>query len=393
MEVLYLSALASQSVITKAHRVYPHFSGYAVQKFSRLIAEGCASNGVEVTALSSFYIPSVGRIWHHRSEFDKGVVYKYIPSISFFRSIRHIWLVVYCFLYVFFWGLYNKKDKAIICDVLNVSSCMGAVAASRLTGLRRVAIVTDLPGMVPGRTLKDCVESKQMRICMTYIRHCTHFVLLTRQMNDIVNPMNRPYLIMEGLVDANIKHNDTIVPKDPKRIALYAGGLKEGYGLRLLVEGFIKADVKDSELWVYGYGPFVEDLHKYELNDSRVKYLGIRPNAEIVDAEKRATLLINPRPTYEEITCYSFPSKNMEYMVSGTPLLTTVLPGMPEEYHNYVYLFNQGETVDGYSDVIKRVLSLPDEDLKQKGKDARLWVLENKNNIKQAGRIISFINN
>ena len=55
-----------------------------------------------------------------------------------------------------------------------------------------------------------------------------------------------------------------------------------------------------------------------------------------VAEELKATLLVNPRPTTEEFTIYSFPSKNMEYMASGTPLLTTKLPGMPEEYHQYV---------------------------------------------------------
>ena len=69
-----------------------------------------------------------------------------------------------------------------------------------------------------------------------------------------------------------------------------------------------------------------------------VKYKGVAPNAVIVEEELKATLLVNPRPTGEEYTKYSFPSKNMEYMASGTPVLTTCLPGMPAEYNEYVYL-------------------------------------------------------
>ena len=59
-----------------------------------------------------------------------------------------------------------------------------------------------------------------------------------------------------------------------------------------------------------------------------------------------ATLLINPRFSNEEYTKYSFPSKNMEYMASGTPILTTKLPGMPKEYYEYIYLFEE-ESIEG----------------------------------------------
>jgi len=78
--------------------------------------------------------------------------------------------------------------------------------------------------------------------------------------------------------------------------------------------------------------------------------------------------------------------------VSGTPVLTTILPGMPKEYHEHVFLFDQDETVEGYSKVIKRVLSMPEEELKLKGEQARQWVLNNKNNNIQAERIKAFIN-
>lgn len=391
MRILFLSALASQGVIADAHKKDPKYAGYAVQKFSRLLAEGMSQNGTHVTSLSSFYLPSSGKIWHHHKEDVKGVHYKYIPSIII-GPVRHLWLILYCFFYVLFWGLTDKKHKAIICDILNISSCLGSVAAARLIGLKRVGVVTDIPGLVPGKRLKDVIDSKQVKLCMKYLPHFTHYLLLTEQMNGIVNLQNKPYMIMEGLVDSEMVEIETRV-KEEKRIALYAGGLREGYGLRLLVEGFINADVDDSELWIYGYGPFADDLREYEKMDDRVKYFGIRPNEEIVETEMRVSLLINPRPTHEELTQYSFPSKNMEYMVSGTPLLTTILPGMPKEYHSHVYLFDQGETVEGYSKVIKNILNLPKEELIQKGKEARQWVLDNKNNIKQAKRVVSFISN
>ena len=113
-------------------------------------------------------------------------------------------------------------------------------------------------------------------------------------------------------------------------------------------------------------------------------------NAQIVDKEQEATLLINPRPTGEAYVKYSFPSKTMEYMASGTPVLTTVLPGMPKEYHPYVYLL-EDETAEGIAEQLKQILANSDETLFRKGAEARRFVLEQKNNVIQAQKILEML--
>ena len=102
--------------------------------------------------------------------------------------------------------------------------------------------------------------------------------------------------------------------------------------------------------------------------------------------ERKATLLINPRPTNEEYTKYSFPSKTLEYMASGTPVLMTRLPGMPKDYEEYVYLFDE-ETVEGFANTLGEVLQSKSE-LQEKGKRAREFILTTRNNRGQALRII-----
>lgn len=394
MRVLYISVLTSRTVITETQLRNPQFSGYAVQKFNRLVAEGLARNGHHVKAFSTFYQPSSGPFWYHRNDKDNGIDYKYLFSPNF-GPLRHIWVVLASFGYVFTWGFFNKKNKFIICDVLNISSCMGAVAAARLLRLRRIGIMTDMPGLMVERSEKR-TSNKRARfnanLNKSYLGHFTHFVFLTEQMNKEVNVHSRPYIVMEGLVNTDMSLPQ-INDKYSKRILIYAGGLHERYGLKMLVEGFMQANVENAELWLYGSGPFVEEIASYSGKDSRIVYKGIRPNDEVVEAELRATLLVNPRPTHEEFTKYSFPSKNLEYMASGTPVLTTILPGMPKEYYSHVYLFDSGETVEGYAKVLQYVLSIPQEKLFSKGEEARKWVLENKNNVIQASRILSLLEN
>ncbi|MGB9612869.1 MAG: glycosyltransferase, partial [Candidatus Margulisiibacteriota bacterium] len=121
-----------------------------------------------------------------------------------------------------------------------------------------------------------------------------------------------------------------------------------------------------------------------------IEFFGVISNRAVIEEEIKAILLVNPRPSSEEFTQYSFPSKNMEYMVSGTPLLTTKLPGMPEEYYDYVYLF-EDESVEGMAKTLDRILKLPKEELHAKGAAAKEFVLREKNNVVQAKRIIEMI--
>ena len=101
-------------------------------------------------------------------------------------------------------------------------------------------------------------------------------------------------------------------------------------------------------------------------------------------------VLIDGQKVSEEYTKYSFPSKNMEYMVSGTPVLTTKLSGMPKDYYQYVY-FIENETVAGIQDVLNNLMNLPENELIQKGIEARNFILNNKNNVIQTKKIIKTI--
>ena len=111
----------------------------------------------------------------------------------------------------------------------------------------------------------------------------------------------------------------------------------------------------------------------------------------MIQEQLTASLLLNPRLTDAEYVKYSFPSKTMECMASGTPLLTTKLPGMPKEYYPYVYFF-ENESEEGMLETFQSVLSKTEEELHADGARAKDFVLENKTNIVQAKKLIAFIN-
>ena len=383
MHIIYAVTSCSDNVYRQlfSHiKVKPAFQS---QKYHRLLIEGLAA-GATVDVVAN---PPVNRSVLSESfirlprEEEGGACYRYIPAIrnpilkaaavgfgTFFRTLFLI-----------------RKDSAVVVDGLNRVTALSGMLAARLRGKPCIGIVTDLPDMLSG-------SSFSKKLANFVIHHCTHYVLLTEAMNDYLNKAGKPYVILEGHADITMAARIPAMEKKMKpRVCFYAGGVSKQYGLSNLVEGFRKADLPNAQLHIYGPGDYVKELQQIAAEDSRVFYGGMLLNTEIVEKEQEATLLVNPRPTGEEYVKYSFPSKTMEYMASGTPVLTTVLPGMPKEYHPHVYLL-EDESAEGIAGMLSEVLANSEEVLFRKGAEARRFVLEQKNNVIQARKILDMLN-
>lgn len=379
--ILYVSVLCSDATEQKILKAAPREIGIQIQKYHRLLAKGFANAGLKTVALS--YHRAMANLENFPTEEEEnGIRYLYIKA-SKQKFFSHAAVVFRSFLRSFSF-LWKNKNAAVVCDVLNLSVSFGALLAARLLHREVVGIVTDFPEMATsGNDRKGAYWQ--------LIRHCTSYLLLTEAMTERVRPKKKKYIVLEGHVDIEMQSTlPELLQKREGFQCLYAGGLHRKYGIETLVKAFILADIPSSVLHIYGDGDYAEELKA--IRDPRIFYHGIVPNTEVVAAELCSSLLINPRPTDEEFTKYSFPSKNMEYMASGTPLLTTKLPGMPEEYVPYVYLFDD-ESIGGMAATLREIAGLPREMLAQKGLEARNFVLREKNNAVQARKVWQMLNN
>lgn len=384
MKIDYASSAMDAQDFTKLFENSPQTPGQQAQKYNRLMIQGLAANGAEVRAVTAR--PVTGANCHSKFLSAKNVrnekVQYHYCSVLNVRGFKVIWQSLTAFFTVLLRGC-----DAVVTDVLNASVAYGAVTAARLRKKPCIGIVTDLPELMVTGT-----NRKHIKLVRKVMQKCTGYVLLTEAMNGLVNPEHKPYVIVEALCDSEIKSQETQKKNNGSiKNCLYAGLLDARYGVKDMVDGFVLADMSDTELHIYGSGPYAEELRATAKQHPCVVYHGVAMNDEVIRAEIDADLLINPRPTHEEFTKYSFPSKNMEYMASGTPVLTTNLPGMPKEYKTYVYLIND-ESVPGMAAVFKQILSLSSEELRQKGCTAKAFVLENKNNIVQTKKLIELLN-
>lgn len=258
-------------------------------------------------------------------------------------------------------------------------------------GVQTVAIIPDL---LQDMYINENAKSPFTRLKQLYLKPAlkrqgeyTGYVYLTDAMHEVVAP-DKPYIVMEG-----IAHVDTIPESTDKafpRAIMYAGMLFEKYGIMNLVEAFEQINDPDLQLWLFGVGSAVPLIEEHAARDNRIIYYGSLPRDVILQYERKATLLVNPRDPNEAFTQYSFPSKTIEYMLSGTPLLTTRLKGIPDEYKPYVFMVDDNRVETLRSGMIRALAQSPEERAAF-GLAARQFIAEEKNAYRQAARILEFL--
>lgn len=387
MRIIYASCLISKK---KNKELFENntYTGFQVQKFHQLLCHGFAFNKCDIQILSALPVTrkNCNKIFIKKDyEKEGSIFFNYLTVINL-PILKNIFIILAAMIEMFKLAK-CKGNVFLMADCLNQSVSFGAVIVSKILGIKSIGIITDLPDFLSDKG-KNSFNNM-------IIKMFNNYVLLTDEMNDYIveniTHKNKPYIVIEGSVDYTIL-NETTYEKYEKKVCMYTGTLAKIYGIEYLVKGFIKANVLNSELHIYGDGDFKNELIDLCKKNSNIKYFGTKPNEYIVEEQKKATLLINPRPSNEEFTKYSFPSKNLEYMASGTPLLATDLPGIPDEYKRYEYII-ENENIDGIANMFRYVLNLTDAELRKKGKMAQEFVLGTKNNIIQTKKIMEWLNN
>lgn len=292
------------------------------------------------------------------------------------------------------WARRNAGSDRVIFLMTNFPPVAFALqAVSRLLGLPRVVTLTDLASFSysPARVAtapwwkRPWVRAYARRV-KTLERSYDGYVLLTRQMSEVANPAGRPHVVVEGILNTHGMRMVTDPRLDGRKVIAHAGTLDRLYGIGHLLDAFACIDDPNVELWLFGTGDMDEEITQRQRADSRIKFHGFQPRTDVFEALQRATLLVNLRDPKDEYTKYSFPSKLFEYMASATPVATTSLSGIPQEYEEFLFHV-EAASPDSVAQALERLLALPDEQLRDQGARAREFVVTNKTAESQCPRI------
>ena len=157
-----------------------------------------------------------------------------------------------------------------------------------------------------------------------------------------------------------------------------------------MLDAFLKLDDNSVELWFCGSGEMEESIKAAASIDSRIKFLGFQRQEDVWKMQREVSLLVNPRQNTEAFTKYSFPSKTMEYLASGTPVLMYKLDGIPDEYDTYLH-YVTGNTVDDLTAAIADIMNTDSLVLEENALRAQQFIMSQKNAVVQAKKILTLL--
>lgn len=282
-----------------------------------------------------------------------------------------------------------KSNPNLIIYALHSPFLLASVLLKRRINYSCV-VVPDLPEYmsIQGGFIKKIGKKIDRQIINFCLKRLDSYVLLSSYMREKLPIRGKPWKLMEGIFDS------TSVPrglqKCNERVILYCGNLSKKYGILDLLKAFSQISKDNYRLWLCGRGDGEADVIETAKVDDRIVFYGVVGHDVVLRMQQQATILINPRSSSGEYTKYSFPSKTMEYLASGTPTVMCHLPAIPKEYDNYIY-YIEDESIAGIKAKIEEVCEMPQPELDEFGDRAADFIKTQKNAYVQAKKIVDLI--
>ena len=231
--------------------------------------------------------------------------------------------------------------------VLSYNDYAWNVAAGRCAqeelGVPWVCVVADGPGAGPEyRAHEERIGGARGRIFLSWAR--------------FAESVRMPKLHLDGGVGSpRFAVND---PTPGKPVVLFSGAMTKWAGVRFLLEGFREVKRRDIELWLCGPGLSL-DVERAVESDPRIRWLGLLGEQELKEASRQATVFVNPRPSSIPDNRTNFPSKVLEYLSYGRPVISTWTAGLSPEYRDVLVVLAR-ETPATLGETIEEVVAWDD---------------------------------
>ncbi|MHB8624643.1 MAG: glycosyltransferase [Aggregatilineales bacterium] len=186
-----------------------------------------------------------------------------------------------------------------------------------------------------------------------------------------------------------MSRRDEMLPAETIHTIYFAGTTAEVSGTDLLLAAIRQIGSPNYRFWFSGRGPLDDAIREAAQNDNRITHWGFVSREQYLNLLQNANVLINPRPSRLPENRYNFPSKLMEYMAAGRPIISTATSDVREYYRDAIVLL-EDETPQGLAKAIVETCELPFEEQMALGQCARQHV-EQETWEAQAQRILDFV--
>lgn len=287
-----------------------------------------------------------------------------------------------------------QKEKVVI---INYNSfpiiSFPSIIISRIFNVKILCLVIDIPIIIikKGNKLKEILK-KIYNDMSLYLFKKYHGMITLVEQTIIDFAPHTPYICIKYAFESDNYEFEKNKVFNVNYNIVYTGALENYYGIKEMIET-IKILPEKYILNLYGNGSLVDYIKNESVENSRIQYHGVVSHNQAKKAQQEADLLILLR-TEKSINRYSFPSKILEYIASGVPIISSQIESIPNDLNEFIHYLSS----ENPQNLAQEILEIVNEDRKgyissdnyKKGikylKQEYTWT-------KQAKRIIDFISN
>ena len=246
---------------------------------------------------------------------------------------------------------HEEPDARIILLNASIEITLAVVVISKLYRIKTSSLLIDT---ALGNFRPDTIWNKYLYFCYAHGEQLYQYLdgcmaLNPRVFNYLGLSQKPTHLTKVGYTDCA----DYLprVREPGRKTVIYTGSLMYYDGTEELLDAAVQLAEHGIDLHIYGSGPLLETVKQFSAQYDNIKYMGYLPNSKIQGVLAGADFLINPRIPYFYTDIFGFPSKIIEYLLSGTPVITTAFSAMPNAYREFVYLISEPSST-GIQDAI-----------------------------------------
>ena len=357
----FTHSMAPQDFPLWAYPQHPYPNPSNQNFHARMIKMLSMNHKVHVISLRPISEPSFGQFHAYETKLVGRVTYHYL-SIRQWPLLK--WVFISAEIKHWVGKLIHQgfSKPYIIVDTNAYGLNQIALSVKKKHRLKSIAVVTDNPHL-----LTNMQKSRAKAMIKLSQRHDSFFTL-TSALETLFNPKKKPSLTVAGLTEKR-----DVFSKYARPYFFFSGALYSRYGIDALLKAFfeIKADI---DLLIAGHGDDEALIQTLAAKNKKLKFLGTLSQEELYKYQAGAFANINPRPFEEEMDAYALPSKMIEYLGSGSPIISTLNQSLFNLFGDLIYWAGSGSELE-LKVAMERFIKLKDDDRIMMGKKAQLQAL------------------
>ncbi|MCR4588359.1 MAG: glycosyltransferase family 4 protein [Lachnospiraceae bacterium] len=322
-KVLFVGSQVPETLETEAEQI-----SAAGNRFQNNLIRNMQRSGYEVETLSFVGVPLETEQKESLLQGKYGAWYGVTAGsglVGKLRSVREFGRLLKARLY--------DNDYVVCYNILYAWLRLPTWARRKKT--KSVAIIADYSGPECYRQVARKIYACGMQACF---RSFDTVVGLSEHIGELLRKRQR-FVLMEGGIDRDLYQyfSRPCEQKNDIYTVLYAGLLEKVTGIDLLLEGIKLLPASfPVRILLTGRGSMAEEVREASQKDERISYLGHLPYEAYLRALGEADVLINPRNMELPENQNNFPSKILEYLCSGKPVISTRFVGS-EQFAHFLY--------------------------------------------------------